>query len=286
MDRRNFMKLGAAATTLGPGVLKSQTPVPPLPAPGADGWVSLINGRDLKGWYTMLEKSGKNVAEGRKMVTFEQGMLHIMGSQVADDNVEPGYLATTQEFENVHIRVEFKWGTRRFGARSAAKRDNGLLYGLVGEDVVWPRCIECQIEEGDVGDMIMVRGIRGVQGPNIAGVFGVGLDPDKGWSTPGPLGRATYQPPANGVAANNSIRLIKDGNFENLNDWNTVEVVWQGDRAAHIVNGRTVNVAYNLQQPDPNNPGQFIPLTRGKIALEFEYAETWFRRVEVKSLIA
>jgi hypothetical protein len=113
----------------------------------------------------------------------------------------------------------------------------------------------------------------------------VGLDPDKGWATQGPLGRATFQPPANG-AANNSIRLIKDGNFENLNDWNVVEVVWQGDRTAHIVNGRTVNVAYNLQQPDPNNPGQFIPLTRGKIALEFEYAETWFRRVEVRSLSA
>lgn len=101
------------------------------------------------------------------MVTFEQGMLHLLGSQVSDDNVEPGKLATTQEFENVHIRVEFKWGMRRFGQRLAAKRDNGLLYALVGEDLVWPRCIECQIEEGDVEDMIMVRGIRGVPGPNM-----------------------------------------------------------------------------------------------------------------------
>jgi hypothetical protein len=51
------------------------------------------------------------------------------------------------------------------------------------------------------------------------------------------------------------------------------------------VNGRTVNVATNLQQPDPQNPGKFIPLTRGKNTIEIEYAEIWFRRIEVKSLV-
>jgi hypothetical protein len=51
-------------------------------------------------------------------------------------------------------------------------------------------------------------------------------------------------------------RMIKDGNFENLNDWNVVEVIWQGDQAAHIVNGRTVNTISKLQQPDPQKPGK------------------------------
>jgi hypothetical protein len=53
---------------------------------------------------------------------------------------------------------------------------------------------------------------------------------------------------------------------------------------APIVNGRTVNVATRLQQRDPQNPGQFIPLTRWKIAIEIEYAEIWFRRIEVKAI--
>ena len=79
-------------------------------------------------------------------------------------------------------------------------------------------------------------------------------------------------------------RFIKDGNFELLDEWNTVEVLWQGDKAAHIVNGRTVNVVTSLQQPDPKNAGQYIPLTRGKIAIEIEFAEIWFPRIEVKSL--
>ena len=70
-----------------------------------------------------------------------------------------------------------------------------------------------------------------------------------------------------------------------LDGWNVVEVIWQGDRAAHIVNGRIVNVVTTLQQPDPNQPGKFIPLTRGKIAIEKNHAEIWYRKIEVKSLV-
>jgi hypothetical protein len=32
------------------------------------------------------------------------------------------------------------------------------------------------------------------------------------------------------------------------------------------------------------NPRQFIPLTRGKIAIGIEYAAIWFRRIEVKAI--
>ena len=79
-----------------------------VPSPGSDGWVSLLNGRNLDGWYTVLEKSGNGFAEQRKMVVIEQGMLHIMGSEVGQDTAEPGYISTPQEFENVHIRMEYK----------------------------------------------------------------------------------------------------------------------------------------------------------------------------------
>ena len=99
-------------------------------------------------------------------------------------------------------------------------------------------------------------------------------------AAPGSAAGRGAAPPAEPTSG----RFIKDGNFELLDQWNTIEVIWQGDRAAHIVNGRTVNVATRLQQPDPQNPGQFIPLTRGKIAIEIEYAEIWFRRIEVKAI--
>jgi hypothetical protein len=301
MQRRDFLKTSASFAVT-PAFLPKlslaqaiATP-PPLPAPGADGWVSLINGRDLTGWYTMLAKSGKGFAEKYKMVTMEEEMLHIMGNEEGVTPAETGYVATKQEFENVHIRVEYKWGVKRHAPRNTPKRDNGLLYGLVGEDRVWPLCVECQIEEGDVGDFFMV-GTRGIQSSHFGGLFGEGISPVTGWPKPGgarvdpQLGGTwpTHELPPPGMLQTQteptSGRFIKDGNFELLDEWNTVEVLWQGDKAAHIVNGRTVNVVTNLQQPDPQNAGKYIPLTRGKIAIEIEYAEIWFRRIEVKSLV-
>lgn len=286
IDRRKALK-GMSALALGPMLLPLETvaqtaqPKLTLPPAGADGWISLINGRDLTGWYSMLQKSGKGEAERKGMVKMESEMLHVMGSDVDDSQYEPGYLATEREFENVRIRVEYKWGMKQFSPRSISKRDNGLLYGLVGEDKVWPRCVECQIEEGDVGDFFLLDGVRGVQSPHGAGLFGQGLSREHGWPAPGSDaeragGRPSTEEPSTG-------RKIKDGNFEMLDNWNTVEVLWQGDRATHIINGRAVNTITRLQQPDPANPGNYIPLTRGKIAIEIEYAEIWFRRIEVKA---
>jgi Domain of Unknown Function (DUF1080) len=286
INRRDFLKASvpiAASPLWFPhcGLAQSLASSAALPPAGADGWVSLLNGRDLTGWYNMLQKSGKDVAQSRRIVVMEEEMLHILGNDVNAEPAEPGYLATNQEFENVHIRVEYKWGVKRFPPRTQTKRDNGILYGLVGADKVWPTCVECQIEEGDVGDYFLVEGIRGVQASHGNGLFGQGLGPN-GWTVPAtPRPAKAGAPPPEPTGG----RMIKDGNFENLDGWNVVEVIWQGDRSAHIVNGRTVNAASMLQQPDPQNPGKFIPLTRGKIAIEIEFAEIWFRRIEVRSLV-
>lgn len=287
VNRRDFLRTGlplAGSPLLfqHPGLAQAMPPGSPLPPTGADGWVSLLNGRDLSGWYTMLQKSGRDVAQDRKMVVIEEDMLHILGNEVTAAPSEAGYIATDQEFENVHIRVEYKWGVKRFPPRTLTKRDNGLLYGLVGADKVWPTMVECQIEEGDVGDYFLVGGIRGVQHQHGAGLFGEGLGPN-GW-TGSDAGAGPANRPGQAPAEPTGGRKIKDGNFEKLDDWNVVEVIWQGDRSAHIVNGRCVNVVSMLQQPDPQNPGQFIPLTRGKIAIEIEFAEIWYRRIEVRSL--
>ena len=311
MNRREFLRTSAPlalvpALWVRRGVPQTAPAAPPLPAAGADGWVSLLNGRDLTGWYSMLQRSGKGVAEQKGLIMMEEEMLHIMGNEEGSFPAEGGYLATNQEFSDVHIRVEYKWGVKRHAPRYTTKRDNGVLYGLVGPDRVWPTCVECQIEEGDVGDFFLLGGTRAIQSNHGAGLFGEGINPSTGWPKPGDpgfrgggAGRAAGasgaagpggagagapgragQPPAEPVGG----RFIKDGNFELLDEWNTVEVIWQGDRAAHIVNGRTINVATSIQQPDPQNPGQFIPLTRGKIAIEIEYAEIWFRRIEVRAL--
>ena len=207
MDRRRFLTAGvalAAAPALLPlaGVSQQHAPVTGLPPAGADGWVSLLNGRDLSGWYTVLQKSGRGVAEAKRMVTMEDEMLHILGNEVNGESYESGYLATNAEFGDVRIRVEYRWGQKQFGQRAISKRDNGLLYGVVGADKVFPRCVECQIEEGDVGDFFLVDGIRGIQPAHNNGLFGINITREHGF--PPPSGKPPTSEPVTG-------RMIKDG---------------------------------------------------------------------------
>ena len=171
----------------------------------------------------------------------------------------------------LRIRVEYKWGVKRFAPRLEYRRDNGLLYHVVGPDKVFPRCIECQIQERDTGDVFFVDGTRGVQG-TLPGFGGAGFP------------KLITGAPNGGPPVVSTTRLLKDGDFEHLDDWNTVEVIARGDRATHLVNGRIVNQISAMQQPDPQTPGQFVPLDRGRIAIEIEYAEIWYRRIDVKPL--
>ena len=61
-------------------------------------------------------------------------------------------------------------------------------------------------------------------------------------------------------------------------------MIAQGSQATHLVNGRIVNVLRNLEQGDPQNAGQFLPIAKGRIGIEIEFAEIWFRRIDVKPL--
>jgi hypothetical protein len=335
MNRRQFFRFGISAPLAAAPLFRSssaeaaalaQQPSA-LPPPGVDGWISLFNGRDLTGWYTFLQRSGKDVAQKNGYVTVENGLLHIMGTSVTTEAAESGYLATNQEFENVRIRVEYKWGIKRFAPRLENKRDNGLLYYVVGRDVVWPTCVECQIQETDTGDVFLLGNTRAVQGglpgnggsgfitlvrgaaPGAGagagraagagtGAAGAGAPagpaPVAGGAAPAaggaPAGGRGGGAPAGGRGGGppavepSGGRKLKDGDFENLDDWNVVEVIAQGNRATQLVNGRIVNILTNIQQPDTANAGQFLPLTKGKIGIEIEFAEIWYRRIEVKPL--
>jgi hypothetical protein len=306
MNRREFLQTSAAAVALplrftsGRGTRHwrpSTQALPPLPAPAADGWIDLFNGKNLDGFYTFLQRSGKD-ADPKGYVKVENGLLHIMGNEVTSEVVETGYIATYREFSDCRIRVEFKWGEKRFPNRLEAKRDNGLCYHIVGKDVVWPTWVECQIQESDCGDVFLLGNTkggpgglttfnpgRGARGAGAAAPVGGQAGQGRGAAATG-AGSTTPAPPPQ-VNTNPRVqgnRILKEGDFENRNDWNTIEVILQNDRSAHIVNGRIVNAVNNIQQPDPANPGQFIPLTRGKIAVQAEYAEIWYRRIAVKML--
>jgi hypothetical protein len=236
-------------------------------------WVPLFNGRDLTGWYTFLQKHGKNQDPDR-VITIEDGSIHLYKNATEGSSVVMGYIATEKEYGDYHLRLQYRWGAKKFQPRLALKRDAGLYYHLNGPDAVWPRGLQYQIEQTNVGDLIALYGFQ----------LDTWIDPKTRQAD-----MPSFQDPEGGgqprVLGGRGIAYLKriPGEFE-VDDWNTVEIVARGNTTTHILNGRVVNKGRNIRLVDPDHPGTTRPVTRGRIALEIEAAELYFRNVEVRML--
>jgi hypothetical protein len=249
------------------------------PAPGTakaraqKEWVPLFNGRDLTGWYTFLQKHGKD-RDPDRVITIEDEAIHLYKHAEEGSSVVMGYIGTEKEYGNYHVRFQYRWGTKKFQPRHELKRDAGFYYYILGEDAVWPRSLQYQIQQTDVGDLL--------------GLYGVQMD---SWIDPKTRYQkeSTYMAPDSGgvprVLGGEGIGYQKrlPGDFE-VDGWNTAEVIARGDSTIHILNGNVVNQAKNIRLVDPKDPTKTAPVTRGRIALEIEAAEIFFRNVEIKIL--
>lgn len=171
-----------------------------------DFFKSIFNGKDLEGWHTYLDKIGKNTDPSNNF-RIEDGQLHVIGKDL-------GYLITESGYNNFHFKVDFKWGEKKWPPRENEKRDAGICYNipLNEPDSIWPQSIECQIQEGDVGDFWLL-----------------------GFSTIKVDGKQN-EPGAH-------TRMIKKGDAEKpTGEWNTVEVISVNGKCVHVVNGVIVNV--------------------------------------------
>src|SRR6187455_3246691 len=116
--------------------------------------ISLFNGRDLTGLTTWLKDT--QGSDPRKVFQVEDGIIHLSG----DGN---GYIATEKEYREYRLVVEYKWGRRTDGKKYV--RNSGVLLHAVGPDGgaggAWPSCIECQLAQGCVGDLIVIRDKEG-----------------------------------------------------------------------------------------------------------------------------
>jgi Domain of Unknown Function (DUF1080) len=167
----------------------------------------LFNGKNLDGWYSFLNTKGKN-NDPEKVFLVENNMLHISGKEF-------GYIATDKIYSNFKLVAEFKWGVKKYPPRDAdtTKRDNGICYYIPSseKDTVWPKSIECQIQEGDVGDIWLID------------------------STTVKINGTTTKP-------NNYTRVIKKADGEKpTGEWNRVEIIADRGKVTYIVNGKVVN---------------------------------------------
>jgi hypothetical protein len=174
----------------------------------AQDFKPLFNGKDLAGWNTFLRTKGKN-SDPDTVFSVSNGMLKITGKEF-------GYIVTEKTYDNFHLVVEFKWGVKKYPPRENAVRDNGICYYVVPTDRVWPRSVECQIQEGDCGDFWLIDSVSAI-------VDGVQWGPT------------------------NNTRVIKKKDAEKPSgEWNRVEVIAKDGKCTHIVNGVIVNEATNV----------------------------------------
>jgi hypothetical protein len=258
-------------TKLKPATSPTATVDPPK---SDERWLPLFNGRNLDGWYTFLQKHGKN-SDPDHVITIEDGAIHLYKDAEEGSQVVMGYIGTEKEYANYHLRLQYRWGTKKFAPRHKLKRDAGLYYHIIGPDAVWPRSLQYQIQQSDAGDLIALHGFA----------VDTWIDP----KTRDAL-EPTYQDPERGgeerVIGGKGISYQKrqPGDFE-IDGWNTVEIIARGDSTIHVLNGHIINKGRNVRCFSAEKPGEAQPITRGRIALEIEAAELYFRNVELRNLI-
>ncbi|HYG19928.1 MAG TPA: DUF1080 domain-containing protein [Ohtaekwangia sp.] len=64
-------------------------------------------------------------------------------------------------------------------------------------------------------------------------------------------------------------------------EWNTIDLYCYGDTAVHVVNGKTCMILYHSRQAEE---GREIPLRRGRIQLQSEGAEIFYRNIRMESI--
>jgi hypothetical protein len=206
-------------------------------------------------WYRFLPSSGTN-ADPAGVFKLVNGQLHVLDIPATNAFQEFGYVATTRDYSNYHLQLRYRWGDKRFAPRALEKRDSGVLYHVVGPDLIWPRSVECQIQEGDTGDIFFIDGTGAT-------------------TTVSPFPTSGERQFAEGGVAFTQVdgRIVKGATVDSLTDWNNVEVIVTGSESVHIVNGTLVARMSSMTQPDPSDPTRRIPLTAGRILLQAEGAE-------------
>jgi hypothetical protein len=260
------------------GILSAVLSLCALPhALAADaGWTSLFNGKDLQGWTTWV--SMQPPANGVKTAATVRGsnndplrVFSVADGALRVSGQEWGAVTSQGEYDRFHLKFEFKWGTAKWPPRLNSPRDSGVLYYAVGPEGAqgghWMRSHEFQLQEGDCGDYHSLDGVT--------------VDAHVGDANEGNWKFFRYDPSLplrTGIAA----RILKRGNYERPSgEWNTMEIIADGKTLIHIVNGHEVLRAENSRQTVDGAP---VPLAKGKLQIQSEGAEAFFRNILIKPL--
>ena len=240
----------------------------------------LFNGTNLAGWTTWLVDTKH--ADPRDVFTVTNGAIHISGDGL-------GYLATTNEFRDYKLTLEFKWGATNthWGDRIGKARDSGVFLHATGPQGnsfdgrgAFMAAIECNIFEGATGDFLLIRGTNAngsAIAPRLSFTGSTRRDPDGfRWFEPEGQsrslerwGRVNWRHKSDAWRDEFGFRGERDIE-KPPGEWNRLDIRCDGRRIRVELNGVRANEAFDV-----------FPSV-GKILLQCEGSEIFFRRIRIE----
>jgi hypothetical protein len=246
-----------------------------------DAPVRLFNGKNLDGLYTWLQHT--KYEDPKRVFAVEDGILHMSGDEM-------GYVCTKQRYKDYHLVVEYRWGDRTFGSRKTLAKSSGVFLHCGEPDGAYHgqflAGLEAQIIEGGTGDFELIRGKR-ADGSDIHVSFTAEVAKDRD-----PIGLPVWQKGGQRTAWSSRAiwRLSWFGHepqWQNVlgyrgkhdldspgKEWTRLDLICYGGHVKYYVNGVLANEVFDAEP------------SSGKIMLQCEEAEIYFRRFELLPLEA
>ena len=186
-----------------------------------------------------------------------------------------GCIYTKKEYENYHLRLKVKWGDKKWNPRKNKMKNSGILYHSTGSNGAdywrsWMLSQEFQIMQGRFGDYwSQCSSANDIRAFIPEYIMDAVADPSQ---------------PFIAIGTGESIAgyCMRSANYENPEgEWNTVELICFEDKALHIVNGHIVMILRNSRYL---KDGEKVTLKKGKIQLQSEAAEVYYKDIEIRSL--
>jgi hypothetical protein len=256
-----------------------------------DGWINLLD-NNLGKWEMYLSYKHQNGYSGKIPTDGNGNEIPPIGYNknvnnmftVIHENNEPilkvsgeyyGCVFTKEIFKNYRLKLKVKFGTKKWEPRTDKLMDAGVLYhsqGKAGVDYwrAWMLAQEFQIMEGHFGDYWNIANSAiDIKAYLPEGGMNAVADESQNFI---PFGTHTE---------NTGFCMRKMRAETPNNGWTEIELVCFEGKSLHIINGKVVMVLQNSRFFDGE---KFQPLTEGKIQLQSEAGEVYYKNIKIKPI--
>lgn len=267
----------------------------PTPPPTPGGWERLLD-QNLSQWRTYQSHRHVPGDQGRPPTNAQGQALPPIGYDKNEANVfsvtmqngEPvlrisgeiyGCLVTRQDYANYDLKLKVRWGQQKWPPRLQEPRDSGILYNSQGEPGVdywhsWMLSQEFQVSEHQKGNSMGDYWCIANSAADIRATHAATDD------------TLRYAPTAAPVAMGNGgphFCYALPTPPPPASEWTELELLNVNGQSVHLVNGRVVMA---VNHSSFVTKGQRQPLTHGKIQLQSEAAEVFYKDIMLRPLKA